>query len=90
MIVMVAYSRRYDGQIVCMHMISRDRDHQTSYVSQIIPVEKICHVEKFQISVKNSNNLWSFIEIYVVFALNLCGENSLWRKYDKYEVWGPF
>ena len=24
---------------------------------------KICHVEKYQISVKNLNNLWSFIEI---------------------------
>ena len=35
---------------------------------------KICHVEKFQISVKNLNNLWSFIEIYAVFVQNLCGE----------------
>ena len=54
---------------------------------------KICHVEKFQISVKNLNNLWSFIEIYAVFVLNLCGEKSvwrksLWRKNDKYEVCG--
>ena len=53
---------------------------------------KICHVEKFQISVKNLNNLWSFTKIYAVFALNLCGEKSVWRKYlwrknDKYEVW---
>ena len=48
---------------------------------------KICHVEKFQISVKNLNNLWSFIEIYAVFVLNLCGEKSVWRKNDKYEVW---
>ena len=52
---------------------------------------KICHSEKFQISVKNLNNLWSFIEIYAVFVLNLCGEKSvwrksLWRKNDKYEV----
>ena len=52
---------------------------------------KICHVEKFQISVKNLNNLWSFIEIYAVFVLNLYGEKSvwrksLWRKNDKYEV----
>ena len=37
-------------------------------------------MEKFQISVKNSNNLLSFIEIYAVFVLNLCGEKSLWRK----------
>ena len=48
-------------------------------------------MEKFQISVKNLNNLWSFIEIYAVFVLNLCGEKSVWRKSvwrknDKYEV----
>ena len=45
-----------------------------------------CHVEKFQISVKNLSNLWRFIEIYAVFVLNLCGEKSVWRKTDKYEV----
>ena len=48
---------------------------------------KFCLVEKFQISVKNLNNLWRFIEIYAVFVLNLCGEKSLSRKNDKYEVW---
>ena len=37
-------------------------------------------MEKFQISVKNLNNLWSFIEIYAVFVLNLCGDKSVWRK----------
>ena len=42
--------------------------------------KKICHVEKFQISVKNLNNLWSSIEIYAVFVLNLCGEKSVWKK----------
>ena len=52
---------------------------------------KFCHMQKFQISVKNLNNLWRFIEIYAVFVLNLCGEKSvwrksLWRKTDKYEV----
>ena len=31
-------------------------------------------MEKFQISEKNLNNLWSFIEIYAVFVLNLCEE----------------
>ena len=41
---------------------------------------KFCQVEKSQISVKNLNNLWRFIEIYAVFVLNcmeknLCGEN---------------
>ena len=37
-------------------------------------------MEKFQISVKNLNNLWSFIEIYAVFVLNLCGENLYGEK----------
>ena len=48
-------------------------------------------MEKFQISVKNLNNLWSFIEVYAVFVLNLREEKSVWkksvwRKNDKYEV----
>jgi len=43
-------------------------------------------VEKSQISVMNLNNLWSFIEIYAVFVLNLFEEKSMWRKNDKYEV----
>ena len=48
-------------------------------------------MEKFQISVKNLNNLWRFIEIYAVFVLNSCGEKSVWRKSlwrrnDNYEV----
>ena len=65
-------------------------------ISRFISVEKNWHVEKFQIPVKNLNNLWSFIEIYAVFVLHLCGEKSvwresvwrksLWRKNDKYEV----
>ena len=38
---------------------------------------KICHVEKFQIYVKNLYKLWSFIEIYAVPFLNLCGEKSV-------------
>ena len=46
-------------------------------------------MEKFQISVKNLNNLLSFIEIYAVFVLNLCGENLCGEKNDKYEVWKP-
>ena len=39
---------------------------QSSYlsqISQIIFVEKICHVEKFQLSILDLNNLWSFIEV---------------------------
>ena len=47
---------------------------------------KNCHVEKFLISVKILNKLWSFIEIYAVFVLNLYGEKSVWRQNDKYEV----
>ena len=63
-----------------------------SQISQIIFVEKICHVEKFQLSILDLNNLWSFIEVYAGFVPNLCGEKSAqrksaWRKNDKYEVW---
>ena len=42
---------------------------------------KFCHVKKFQIFVKNLNNLWRFIEVYAVFVLNLCGEK-------KWQIWG--
>ena len=41
---------------------------------------KYCHVEKFGLSIKNLNNLWSFIKVYAVFVPNLCGEKSAWRK----------
>ena len=37
-------------------------------IRDYIPWRKICHVEKFQISVKNLNNLWSFIEIYAFLS----------------------
>ena len=63
-----------------------DRPHICHRYHRLYLWRKICHVEKFQISVKNLNNLWSFIEIYAVFVLNLCGEKSVWRKNDKYEV----
>ena len=50
---------------------------QSSYLSRISRIiymwRKFCHVEKFQISVKNLNNLWRFIEIYAV-VLDLCGK----------------
>jgi len=67
------------------------RPHSCHRYHRLYPLRKICHVEKFQISVKNLNNLWSFIKIYAVFVLNLCGEKSvwrksLWRKNDKCEV----
>ena len=49
-------------------------------------ISRIKFVEKFQISGKNLNNLWSLIEIYAVFVLNLCGKKSVLRKNYKYEV----
>ena len=69
-----------------------DRAHICQKYHKLYLWRKICHVEKFQIPVKNLSNLWSFIEIYAVFDLNLYGEKSvwrksLWRKNDKYEVW---
>ena len=68
------------------------RSSYLSPISQIIFAEKKCHVEKFQLSIQNLNNLWSFIKVYAVFVPNLCGEKSawrksVWRKNDKYEVW---
>ena len=62
------------------------RAHICHGYHRLCPWRKIWYVEKFQISVKNLNNLWSFIEIYAVFVLNFCGEKSLWRKNDKYKV----
>ena len=56
---------------------------QTSYLSRISWIylwRKFCQVEKFQISVKNLNNLWRFIEIYADFVLNLCGEKLYGEK----------
>ena len=35
---------------------------------------KKCHVEIFGLSIKNLNNLWSFIKVYAIFVPNLCGE----------------
>ena len=67
---------------------------QTSYlsqISQIISVERNLSCGEISDFCKEFNNLWSFIEIYAVFVLNLCGEKSawrksVWRKNDKYEV----
>ena len=56
------------------------RPHICHRYHRLYPWRKICHVEKFQISVNNLNNLWSFIEIYAVFVLNLCGENLCGEK----------
>ena len=72
------------SQIICVEKSAQDfhffllhRPHICHRYHRLYPWRKICHVEKFQISVKNLNNLWSFnfIEIYAVFVLNLCGEN---------------
>ena len=35
---------------------------------------------------KEFEQFMEFIETYAVFVLNLCGEKSVWRKNDKYEV----
>ena len=69
------------------------RAHIFSRLSRIIFVEKNHNIwKKFGLSIKNLNNLWSFIKVYAVFVPNLCGEKSarrksVWRKNDKYEVW---
>ena len=62
------------------------RPHICHRYHRLYPWRKICHVGKFQNSVTNLNNLWSFIEIYAIFVLNLRGEKSVWRINDKYEV----
>ena len=56
-------------------------------ITNYIRAEQICHVGKFQLSILNLNNLWSFIEFLAVFVPNLCGEKSVrrksaWRKND--------
>ena len=48
-----------------------------SQISQIISVEKNLSCGEISTIL---NNLWSFIEIYAVFALNLCGENLCGEK----------
>ena len=60
-------------------------------ITNYICGEKNCHVEKFQFSIHNLSNLWSFINFYAIFVPNPCGEKSVrrksvWRKNDKYEV----
>ena len=54
---------------------------------------KNCHPDKFLISVKILNNLWSFIEIYAVFVLTskivrrkICAEKISVEK--KWQIWG--
>ena len=69
----------------------RARAHICHRYHGFYPWRKNCHVEKFQLSIQNLNNLWIFIEVYDVVVPNLCGEKSVqrksvWRKNDKYEV----
>ena len=69
-----------DRQVMPSH-----RPHICHRYHRLYLWRKISHVEKFQISVKNLNNLWSFIEIYAVFVQicvekNLCGENHCGEK----------
>ena len=80
----------YINKVLCIYSLCKA--HICHGYHGLYPWRKICHLEKFQISVKNLNNLWSFIDIYAVFLLNLCGEKivwrkSVWRKNDKNEVW---
>ena len=56
------------------------RPHICHRYHRLYPWRKICLVEKFHISAKNFNNLLSFIKIYAVFVLNLCGENLCGEK----------
>ena len=55
------------------------RAHICHKYHELYSWRKYCHVEKFGLSIKNLNNLWSFIEIYAIFVLNLCGEKSMWE-----------
>ena len=65
---------------VCAVILGCGRTHICHRYHRLYPWRKICLVEKFHISAKNLNNLLSFIKIYAVFVLNLCGEKSVWRK----------
>ena len=50
---------------------------------------KICHVERFQISIKSLTNLWRFYQI-MPFFVHICVENkpksAFMEKIDKYDV----
>ena len=59
---------------VCAVILGCGRTHICHRYHRLYPWRKICLVEKFHISAKNLNNLLSFIKIYAVFVLNLCGE----------------
>ena len=56
------------------------RAHICHKYHELYSWRKYCHVEKFGLSIKNLNNLWSFIEVYAVFVQNLCGENLCGEK----------
>ena len=72
-------------------MMWRRRAHVCHEYHELYSWRKNCHVEKFGLSIKNLNNLWSSIKVYAVFVPNLYGEKSAWRKSvwnknDNYEV----
>ena len=62
---------------------------QTSYlsqISQIIFVEKNLPCGEISDFCKEFEQFMEFYQNLFLFVLNLCGEKSLWRKNDKYEV----
>ena len=51
------------------------RAHICHEYHELYSWRKNCLMEKFGLSIKNLNNLWSFIKVYAVFVPNLCAEN---------------
>ena len=82
------WSGFWSWSLVLPLMFCRGRTHICHVYHGLFPWRKICHMEKFQISVMNLNNLWSFIEIFAVFVLNLCGEKSVEKKWQKWGLSG--
>ena len=57
-------------------MKQQGRAHICHEYHELYSWREKCPVEKFQLSIQNLNNLWSFIEVYAVFVPNLCEEKS--------------
>ena len=55
MVLLVATMMRIGGDDADLIFVTNIRNY--------IRGEKSCHVEKFQLSILNLNNLWSFIEV---------------------------
>ena len=60
---------------------TKNRAHICHEYHEFYPWRKNCHVEKFQLSIQNLNNLWSFYRSLCRFC-----SKSVRRKNDKYEV----